>query len=94
MRARKLDVAAAITAAVVISGTILMAIPASATGGACPPSGSGFASWDVATQPYQADNATDLNGDGWVCARPTSDTFTQDGQTYTVYLFVDDNVPR
>jgi hypothetical protein len=93
VRARNLDVAAAITAAVVISWAMLVATPASATGGACPRSVSGFASWDVATQPYQADNATDLNGDGWVCARPTSDTFTQDGQTYTVYLFIDDNVP-
>jgi hypothetical protein len=46
----------------------------------------------VNSEPYQADNASDVNSDGYVCARPTKGSFEQGGQTYTVFLFVDDNV--
>jgi hypothetical protein len=76
-----------------LSCLLLAATPAAANGGACPPAASGFSLWDVATQPYQADDASDVNGDGLVCARATKDTFTESGQTYTIYLFLDDNVP-
>jgi hypothetical protein len=56
----------------------------------CPPSGSGYISWDTSTQPYQADNRVDLNGNGIVCAKPGNKTFVEDGTTYTIYNFIDD----
>jgi hypothetical protein len=46
----------------------------------------------VNSEPHQADNASDVNSDGYVCARPTKGSFEQGGQTYTVFLFVDDDV--
>jgi hypothetical protein len=59
--------------------------------GGCPATPSGFKVWPTSTEPYQADNATDFNGDGSVCARPTKDTFEEGGVVYTVYLFVDNS---
>ena len=92
MRARRYVATTAAVAALMLGGSILQAMPAAAAGGKCPPVPSGFNLWDVNTQPYQADNASDVNGDGWVCARPTKDTFVENGQTFTVYFFIDDNV--
>jgi hypothetical protein len=92
MRASKILGPALVASALAVGGQLLAVPPALAGGGACPASPSRFRSWDVATQPYQADNASDVNGDGWGCARPTKNTFAENGQTFTVYLFVDDNV--
>lgn len=89
MRARKLLVPTLLAAASLIPSSM----PASARGGACPPTASGFSAWDVATEPYQVDDAADANGNGLVCSRPTPLTFTEEGQTYPVYVFIDDRVP-
>jgi hypothetical protein len=60
----------------------------------CPPAASGFFAWNVNTQPYQADNAVDVNGDTWVCAKAIDgQTFTEGGQAYQIYNFVDDVIP-
>ena len=67
---------------------------AATTTGGCPASPSGFRLWPTSTEPYQADNAADFNGDGSVCARATKDTFEQGGVTYTVYLFVDNSAKK
>ena len=67
---------------------------ATTAAGGCPASPSGFKLWPVSTEPYQADNAADFNGDGSVCARATKDTFVQGGVTYTVYLFVDNSAKK
>jgi|tagenome__1003787_1003787.scaffolds.fasta_scaffold15938881_1 hypothetical protein len=56
----------------------------------CPVPASGYISWDTTTQPYEADNRVDLNGNGVVCAKPSNKTFTEDGVTYTIYNFIDD----
>jgi hypothetical protein len=94
MRIRNFLITATVVSALAMAGTFVGASPAAAgTGGACPDSSSSFIRWDVSTQPYQADNASDSNGDGWVCARATKDTFVENGQTYVVYLFIDDNTP-
>jgi hypothetical protein len=64
---------------------------ASPTGSShCPPAASGYISWNTNTEPYQADNRVDLNGNGMVCARPSDKTFTEDGIIYTIYNFIDD----
>jgi hypothetical protein len=84
----------AVTSVALALPTALATPAAAATGGgACPAPASSFRSWDVTTEPYQADDAADFNGDGSVCARPTKDTFQDGGHTYTVYLFIDDNLP-
>ena len=51
---------------------------------------SGYIFFDTSTEPYQADNRVDLNGNGVVCAKPSNKTFTKDGVTYTLYNFIDD----
>jgi hypothetical protein len=56
----------------------------------CPADESGFISWDTSTQPYQADNRVDLNGNGIACAKPTGKSFVEDGVTYPIYNFIDD----
>jgi hypothetical protein len=57
----------------------------------CPAPQSGYISWDTSTEPYQVDNAVDLNGNGVVCAKPLADkTFVLDGVTYQIYNFIDD----
>lgn len=66
--------------------------------GHCPPSVSGYIYWDVTTEPYQADNNVDEQGNnnGVACALPTKKTFELDGVVYTIYNFIDDAgaVPR
>ena len=61
-------------------------------GGHCPPPQSGYIVWDVATEPYQADNNVDEQGNnnGLACARPTRKTVEVDGVIYTIYNFIDD----
>jgi len=56
----------------------------------CPGGASGFISWNISAEPYQADNRVDNNGNGLVCAKPTKKTFVEDGVTYTIYNFIDD----
>ncbi|MEA2550994.1 MAG: hypothetical protein QOE25_763 [Actinomycetota bacterium] len=93
MGMRKVLAGASVVSMIAVSGTILGATSAAAgSGGACPNPASAFSRWDVATEPYQADNASDFNGNGWVCARPTKDTFVENGQTFRIYLFIDDSV--
>lgn len=56
----------------------------------------GFTLWDVDVEPYQADNGQDESGDnpnGFVCARPTGDTFVYEGETHPIYVFFDDDLP-
>ena len=80
---------AAVVGALVAANTLA----ASPTGGNCPPSVSGYIVWDVSTEPYQVDNALDVNGNanGRVCAKPVDgQTFVFGGQTYQVYNFFDD----
>jgi hypothetical protein len=66
--------------------------------GHCPPPVSGYIYWDVTTEPYQADNNVDEQGNnnGVACALPTKKTFELDGVVYTIYNFIDDAgaVPR
>lgn len=92
MRTRTIRTAQAFAASIALALPVALAPPASAQGGSCPSPASGFRLWDVNNEPYQADNASDVNSDGYVCARPTKASFEQGGQTYTVFLFVDDNV--
>jgi hypothetical protein len=80
--------ALAAAAAPVLAGSAAVAAPAGTSH--CPPDVSGYISWEVTTQPYQADNRVDRNGNGLVCARPTNKTFEKDGVTYTLYNFIDD----
>jgi hypothetical protein len=66
---------------------------ATTAGGNCPDATSGFVVWDVNTEPYQVDNAVDVNGngDGIVCAKPVDSlTFVVGGNTYQVYNFIED----
>jgi hypothetical protein len=81
-------------AALALAATPLVVSPvavAAPTGSShCPPAASGYTRWATNTEPYQADNRVDLNGNGIVCARPTDKTFTEDGTIYTIYLFIDD----
>jgi hypothetical protein len=69
------------------------ALSAAASPPACP---GGWTEWDVATEPYQADNATDENGNGIVCAKARGNqTFADpDGNTYQIYNFKDDGFGR
>jgi hypothetical protein len=93
MGMRRIVAAASVISTIMVGGSILGATSATAgSGGTCPNPASAFSRWDVATEPYQADNASDFNGNGWVCARATKDTFVDNGQTFTVYLFIDDRV--
>ena len=72
----------------------VMPADASASGQSCPPGNSGYVLWDVANQPYQADNTVDGrgNGDGWVCATPKKVVVGADGQPLQVYNFIDNRV--
>jgi hypothetical protein len=73
----------------VVPGQAAVADPAGTSH--CPAPESGFISWDTSTEPYQVDNAVDLNGNGVVCAKPLGDkTFVLDGVTYQIYNFIDD----
>ncbi len=74
----------------------MMAAPgvasARSAGGHCPPPQSGYVVWDVSTEPYQADNNVDEQGNknGFACAKPSSKTFELDGVVYVIYNFIDD----
>lgn len=61
----------------------------------CPTAASGFVSWDVATEPYRADNYVDEHGNnnGVVCARPLYVVTDDDGNPFQIYNFIDDVVP-
>jgi hypothetical protein len=80
----------------------LLGVPGAAwagsAGGHCPPPQSGYLVWDVTTEPYQADNNVDEQGNnnGVACARPTTKTVEIDGVVYRIYNFIDDagTVPR
>jgi hypothetical protein len=80
--------ALAIAAAPLVFSSAAFAAPTGTSH--CPGGTSGFVSWDTSNEHYQADNHVDHNGNGLVCARPTDNTFTEDGVTYTIYNFIDD----
>jgi hypothetical protein len=80
--------ALAVAAAPLVFSPAAFAAPAASSH--CPGGASGFISWDTSSEPYQADNHVDRNGNGLVCARPTDKTFTEDGVTFTIYNFIDD----
>jgi hypothetical protein len=75
--------------ALALGGIQASSASAATQSGGCPATPSGFNVWPTSTEPYQADDASDLNGDGSVCARPTKDTFEEGGVVYRVYLFID-----
>lgn len=77
------------------AASIAVSSPATAapTGGShCPAPNSGFVSWLTSTGPYGVDNLVDRNGNGIACAKPTDDTFVEDGVTYVIYNFIDDSI--
>jgi hypothetical protein len=80
--------ALAVAAAALFVGPAASAAPTGTS--SCPAPASGYISWDTSTEPYQADNRVDLNGNGVVCAKPSNKTFIEDGVTYTIYNFIDD----
>jgi hypothetical protein len=80
--------ALAVAAAPLLVSPAAVAAPTGASH--CPGGASGFISWPTSNEPYQVDNRVDLNGNGVVCARPTDNTFSEDGVTYTIYNFIDD----
>ena len=75
-------------------GTIALsaaAPTATADNGACPKSPSNYVAWATSAVPYEADDLSDLDSDGLVCAKPLrGQTFTDGGVTYQVYVFIDD----
>jgi hypothetical protein len=78
-----------LAATVALAAAVTAQAPAAPPHRGCPPS---FTSWPVSTEPYQADNQVDAegNGDGLVCAKPLdSKTFQVGGQTYQIYNFID-----
>jgi hypothetical protein len=93
MRARRLAATTSFVTTLALAWPIVGATPATAAGGGCPPPASGFVRWDVTTEPYQADDASDANGNGWVCARALPQTFVFDGETFPIYNFIDDHIP-
>jgi len=81
------------------AGLGVFATPAQAapTRDGCPGAKSGFVLWDIATEPYGADNFVDTiigNGDGWVCARPIYVVTDENGEPFQIYNFIDNHVPR
>ena len=79
------------TVALVAALTVVPTASAAPSGtSSCPAGQSGFITWDTDTEPYQADNRVDLNGNGIACAKPTDKTFVEDGVTYVIYNFIDD----
>ena len=78
-----------LAATVAVAAGVTAQAPAAPSHRGCPPS---FTSWPVSTEPYQADNQVDAegNGDGSVCAKPLdAKTFQVGGQTYQIYNFID-----
>jgi hypothetical protein len=84
----------AFVCSLLIVGSLAAAGPAgaSSSGGHCPPSQSGFIPWDVATEPYQADNRVDEQGNnnGMACALPLKTVVLDDGTVFQLYNFIDD----
>jgi hypothetical protein len=90
MKGKTLVVLAAAAASFAVTPT---AVASTSDGSShCPGGQSEFISWDINTEPYQADNRTDHNGNGLVCAKPTDKTFVEGGVTYTIYIFIDDTI--
>src|SRR4051794_11663529 len=85
-----------ITALAALGGTctVLAATPGHAAGSSCPPGNSGYVLWDVAAQPYGADNQVDEHGnaDGWVCAGPKKVVLDENGNPFQIYNFIDNRV--
>jgi hypothetical protein len=83
-----------ICAAALVIGSMAFGGPARAdsAGGHCPPPNSGFIVWDVNTEPYQADNRVDEQGNnnGIVCARPLKIIIDENGNPFQIYNFIDD----
>lgn len=53
----------------------------------------GFEAWDVTNEPYQADDAADGDGDGWVCARQLGvGASTSLGVDFPIYVFFDNTL--
>ena len=79
----------------VAAAAFLVCLPGSAEasppGTACPGGRSGFALWDVSTEPYGVDNLVDERGnnDGWVCAKPIYVVTDDDGSAFQIYNFLD-----
>jgi hypothetical protein len=75
----------------------LIVVPVSNAFAAPPSNGCprGAQLWNTATEPYQADNASDTNGDGWVCAvKLGNQTGTPPGgEPIQIYLFSDNDLP-
>ena len=76
------------------AGLLCLVAPAQAAGDGCPPGHSGYALWDVSTEPYHADNAVDEHGnnDGWACAVPGKVVIDEDGNPFQLYNFIDNRV--
>jgi hypothetical protein len=86
-----------VTSLAAAAGLLCLVTPAHASqsaGSGCPPGNSGFIPWDVSTEPYQADNAVDEqgNGDGSVCALPGKVVTDEDGNPFQLYNFIDNRV--
>ena len=64
-----------------------------ASGSSCP-GDSDYVLWDVATEPYAADNAVDEHGnaDGWVRATPKKVVLDESGNPFQIYNFIDNRV--
>ena len=64
---------------------------ASPSGTACPGGSSGFVLWDVSAEPYGVDNLVDERGnnDGWACAKPIYTVLDENGGTFQIYNFLD-----
>jgi len=77
-----------------VLGALAPASPSASAGSSCPPGNSGYVLWDVATEPYAADNAVDEHGndDGWVCATPKKVVLDEDGNPFQLYNFIDNRV--
>ncbi len=86
---RKALVLLAAAASIAVSSTATAAPTGSSN---CPAPNSGFVSWPTSTEPYGVDNLVDRNGNGIACAKPTDDTFVEDGVTYVIYNFIDDSI--
>jgi hypothetical protein len=81
-------------ASVGIACLAFAASPAAASGSSCPPGNCEYVLWDVDTEPYQADNEVDEQGnaDGWACAKPTKVVLDENGNPFQIYSFIDNRV--
>ena len=79
-------VTAAVTGLMVLGGSPAMAAPPA---DGCP---RGYQLWDVTTEPYQADDNADENGDGLVCARRLGEGTSRPYGGAPVYVFGDNDL--